>query len=89
MELVQANYDVIDRSGVQPSTTTTESHDPKTDEDYATLSYNRQEHDYHVLEMTSEPMGGTSQDHFSQQNDGSQEETKANQKGISEIGKLI
>ena len=89
VELVQANYDVIDRSRVQPSTVPTASHDPTSDEDYATLSYNKQENDYHVLEMTREPMGGTSQDHSSQQNDGNQEETKANQKGISEIGKLI
>ena len=86
VELSQGNYDVVNRIRARPNTQTIESHYPTTDKDYATLSYNKQEHNYHVLEMTKEPNGETSQDYPSQQNQGNQEGTK--QRDMSENGEL-
>ena len=56
VDLDRGNYDIINREEVprpHPLTQLDRSHDPTSDEYYATLENTTQEHDYHVLETTN------------------------------------
>ena len=62
---IGGNYDILNQRRAprpHPPTTPPESHDPTSNQDYATLDNSTQEHYYHVLEIAKVKNECTSQD---------------------------